>query len=78
MARPGPARQVWIGLAADGFLCPCLAALSRMLRLSDHVAGLTLLALGNGAPDIFSQARERGAGGGGRGRERERQEREMK
>ena len=28
--------------------------MSQVLRLSQNVAGVTLLALGNGAPDIFS------------------------
>eukprot|EP00794_Sanderia_malayensis_P014110 gene14110-15585_t len=34
--------------------CPCLKTFAKSLRMSDNVAGVTLLALGNGAPDIFS------------------------
>ncbi len=34
--------------------CPALTVISSVLRLSQNVAGVTLLALGNGAPDIFS------------------------
>lgn len=43
-----------IGICAGDFLAPNLARLSRALNLSDTLAGVTLLALGNGAPDIFS------------------------
>ena len=34
--------------------CPALTVMSQVLRLSQNVAGVTLLALGNGSPDIFS------------------------
>lgn len=40
--------------AASEFLCPNLYAISKMLSLSDNLAGLTLLAFGNGSADIFS------------------------
>ncbi|GFH29706.1 uncharacterized protein HaLaN_28415, partial [Haematococcus lacustris] len=53
---------VWIAFlffimftASDRFFCPSLELLSQMLRLSPAVAGATLLAFGNGAPDVFSQ-----------------------
>eukprot|EP00518_Triparma_eleuthera_P021404 CAMPEP_0197557182 /NCGR_PEP_ID=MMETSP1320-20131121/16565_1 /TAXON_ID=91990 /ORGANISM="Bolidomonas sp., Strain RCC2347" /LENGTH=530 /DNA_ID=CAMNT_0043118385 /DNA_START=176 /DNA_END=1764 /DNA_ORIENTATION=+ len=39
---------------ADNFFVIELQTLSTMLRLSDDVAGVTLLALGNGAPDVFT------------------------
>uniref|UniRef100_A0A667YMX3 Solute carrier family 8 member B1 n=1 Tax=Myripristis murdjan TaxID=586833 RepID=A0A667YMX3_9TELE len=34
--------------------CPNLAAISTSLRLTHNVAGVTFLAFGNGAPDVFS------------------------
>lgn len=43
-----------LGITADDFLCPALVVMSRTLRLSDSMAGVTLLAFGNGAPDIIS------------------------
>lgn len=45
---------VILGLAASKFFCPNLSAISSSLRLTHNVAGVTFLALGNGAPDIFS------------------------
>lgn len=39
---------------ADNFFVIELQTLSTMLALSDDVAGVTLLALGNGAPDVFT------------------------
>uniref|UniRef100_A0A8C6STZ0 Solute carrier family 8 member B1 n=1 Tax=Neogobius melanostomus TaxID=47308 RepID=A0A8C6STZ0_9GOBI len=43
-----------LGLTASKFFCPNLSAISTSLHLSHTVAGVTFLALGNGAPDIFS------------------------
>ncbi|XP_046916779.2 mitochondrial sodium/calcium exchanger protein [Dermatophagoides farinae] len=43
-----------IGTNADDFLCPLLISISKSLKLSDNIAGVTFLAFGNGAPDIFS------------------------
>ena len=34
--------------------CPSLAVVAALLKLSENVAGVTVLALGNGSPDIFS------------------------
>ncbi|XP_064651702.1 mitochondrial sodium/calcium exchanger protein-like [Lineus longissimus] len=47
---------LFAGLAttADSYFCPSLAVISKTLRLSQNIAGVTLLAFGNGAPDIFS------------------------
>lgn len=45
---------VGLGVTANEFLCPALFVISKNLKLSQNVAGVTLLAFGNGAPDIFS------------------------
>lgn len=45
---------VSLGLTASEFLCPNLYTISKFLSLSDNLAGLTLLALGNSAPDVLS------------------------
>lgn len=34
--------------------CPALAAIAKWLGLSENLAGVTLLAFGNGAPDLFT------------------------
>jgi len=38
---------------ADNFFVPPLNLLSEKLKLSPSIAGITLLAVGNGAPDVF-------------------------
>ncbi|XP_027628928.1 mitochondrial sodium/calcium exchanger protein isoform X2 [Tupaia chinensis] len=43
-----------LGVTAAKFFCPNLSAISITLKLSHNVAGVTFLAFGNGAPDIFS------------------------
>ena len=43
-----------LGTTADEYFCPALESLSDWLGLRQRVAAVTLLALGNGAPDIFS------------------------
>ena len=43
-----------LGLAAEEHFCPALAVISDTFKLSQNVAGVTFLAFGNGAPDIFS------------------------
>jgi len=43
-----------LGSAAEEFFCPALSVISDTLSLSHNVAGVTFLAFGNGAPDIFS------------------------
>ncbi|KAF3429008.1 hypothetical protein E2986_13298 [Frieseomelitta varia] len=43
-----------LATTADNFFCPSLAVIAGILRLSDNIAGVTILAFGNGAPDIFT------------------------
>ncbi|MBN3311802.1 NCLX protein, partial [Atractosteus spatula] len=43
-----------LGITASKFFCPNLSAISTSLRLTHNVAGVTFLAFGNGAPDVFS------------------------
>jgi sodium/potassium/calcium exchanger 6 len=45
---------VFLGTAASDFFCPNLYTAAEALRLPQDVAGVTLLALGNSAPDLFS------------------------
>ncbi|XP_071788975.1 mitochondrial sodium/calcium exchanger protein-like [Asterias amurensis] len=45
---------VSLGVTAKNFFCPTLTAISKALKLSDNVAGVTFLAFGNGAPDVIS------------------------
>eukprot|EP00878_Enallax_costatus_P012329 GHUV01012878.1.p1 GENE.GHUV01012878.1~~GHUV01012878.1.p1 ORF type:complete len:266 (+),score=62.65 GHUV01012878.1:277-1074(+) len=40
---------------SERFFCPALELISEYLQLAPVVAGATLLAFGNGAPDIFTQ-----------------------
>lgn len=43
-----------ISIGAESFFAPTLRVLSSALSLSESIAGVTLLALGNGAADLFS------------------------
>ena len=45
---------VFLATTAQEFFCPSLQIMSEVMKLSQNVAGVTLLAFGNGAPDIFS------------------------
>lgn len=56
---------VSLAVTAGNYLCPNLYSISKLLELSDNMAGLTLLALGNGLADVMStyEALEVGATG---------------
>ncbi|XP_063698215.1 mitochondrial sodium/calcium exchanger protein-like [Culicoides brevitarsis] len=41
-----------LSVVSDSFFCPGLASISKMFRLSENIAGVTLLAFGNGAPNF--------------------------
>lgn len=43
-----------LGISASDFFTPNLATISQLLGLDENVAGVTLLAFGNGSPDVFS------------------------
>lgn len=43
-----------LGVAATDFLCPALFMISKSLNMSQSVAGVTLIAFGNGSPDVFA------------------------
>ncbi|CAF3894724.1 unnamed protein product [Rotaria sp. Silwood1] len=45
---------IGLGVTADSYFCPALRVITRVLKLSENIAGVTFLAFGNGAPDIFS------------------------
>jgi solute carrier family 24 (sodium/potassium/calcium exchanger), member 6 len=52
---------------ADDYLSPSLEFLTDKLQISESLAGVTLLALGNGAPDIFAAISAAGGGSEGSG-----------
>ncbi|KAG1466867.1 hypothetical protein G6F56_004608 [Rhizopus delemar] len=53
-----------ISIVASDFFCPNLQTISSKLEMSESMAGITILAFGNGSPDLFStfSAMESGAG----------------
>lgn len=54
-----------MGSTADGYLSPALEKLASTLGFSESLAGVTLLALGNGAPDVISSLSAAGSSSGG-------------
>jgi len=55
----------FLGSTADTYLGPTLEAISKELKLSDAIAGVTLLALANGASDVISGIVAGGKASGG-------------
>ena len=45
---------ITIGITASDYFCINLSTISTLLGLSESVAGVTLLAFGNGSPDVFA------------------------
>ena len=43
-----------LGISASDFFTPNLATIASLLGLDENVTGVTLLAFGNGSPDVFS------------------------
>lgn len=43
-----------LGTTADKFFCPALTVISKELRMNENLAGVTIVAFGNGSPDIFT------------------------
>lgn len=43
-----------IGIAASDFFCINLSTIASIMGMSESMAGVTLLAFGNGSPDVFS------------------------
>jgi solute carrier family 24 (sodium/potassium/calcium exchanger), member 6 len=56
-----------LGDTAEEFFCPVVRRVAWWLRLSPNTAGVTLLALGNGAPDVFASLAAFSSGDGGSG-----------
>ena len=56
-----------IAIIADSFFCPSVSEMVRQLDIPPIVAGVTLLPLGNGAPDVFSSIMSAAKGSGGIG-----------
>ena len=54
-----------MGTTADGFLSPALEKMASSFGFSESVAGVTLLALGNGAPDVISSLSAASSDSGG-------------
>ncbi|XP_037956406.1 mitochondrial sodium/calcium exchanger protein-like isoform X2 [Teleopsis dalmanni] len=43
-----------LNITADRFFCPALKVIATVFGMSEHLAGVTLVAFGNGSPDLFS------------------------
>ena len=46
--------QIWRVYVSVFSFCPALKVLSKVLGMNEHLAGVTILAFGNGSPDLFT------------------------
>ncbi|CAO3590951.1 unnamed protein product [Absidia cylindrospora] len=53
-----------VSVVASDFFCPNLQTISTKLKLSESMAGVTILAFGNGSPDLFSTFSAMNSGSG--------------
>jgi sodium/potassium/calcium exchanger 6 len=53
-----------LGSTADEYLCNTLETIADNLKISETISAVTLLALGNGAPDIFASLSAAGSSEG--------------
>ncbi|KAI8144519.1 Sodium/calcium exchanger protein-domain-containing protein [Fennellomyces sp. T-0311] len=53
-----------VSIVASDFFCPNLQTISSKLQLSESMAGVTVLAFGNGSPDLFSTFSAMNSGSG--------------
>lgn len=53
-----------LGSTADEYLCNALETIAGDLKISETISAITLLALGNGAPDIFASFSAAGSADG--------------
>lgn len=56
-----------LGTTADGYLAPSLESMAQKLGLSEQLAGVTFLALANGAPDVIGAINAAKSDAGGTG-----------
>ena len=52
-----------LGNTAESYFSPALAAICEGLNLPENIAGVTFLAMGNGAPDVFASLTSFSGGG---------------
>ena len=60
-----------LATTADNYLAPSLEYLTVKSKINESLAGVTLLALANGAPDVFTAISANTSGGGGGGDNRD-------
>ncbi|KAJ1944274.1 hypothetical protein EC988_006027, partial [Linderina pennispora] len=55
---------IWLGVSASDYFSPNISTVVKLLHLPESIAGVTLLAFGNGAPDLFGTYNAVKAGSG--------------